>query len=94
MPKFEDLLVMLAAAGVVISAGLFFSSRRAVASGPAQPPSGAGWLNRSDGATTAASRWASIPDSRSDYSVIFTQGMTTGGNVIDVAHANTEGGYQ
>lgn len=91
MPKFEDLLVMLAAAGVVVAGAMFFTSRKSAAAAPA---TAAGWLGATDGATNAAQRWASIPDSRSDYGVIFTVGTDTSGNPIDIAHANTEGGYQ
>jgi hypothetical protein len=92
MPKFEDVIVMVASAGLVIAAGVWFTTRKASAA--PSLASTAGWLGLSPGATTAQKQWDSIPDSRSDYGVIFTQGTDTAGQAIDVAHANTQGGYQ
>lgn len=92
--RIDDLVVLLAAAGVAIAAGVFFTSRKNAAPAALVSNSAVGWLGKSDGQTTAAARWASIPDPRSDYAVIFTSGMDTSGNVITVGQANAEGGFQ
>jgi hypothetical protein len=97
MPKFEDIIILVATAGMVVAAGVFFTTRKAAASSSSTTP-GNSWLTGSNGANAAPAAWASLPtyvqqDPRSDYS-IFKPATDIAGNPIDIAHANTEGGFQ
>lgn len=98
MPKFEDLIILVATAGMVVAAGVFFTTRKAAAGSSSSTTPSGGWLTGSNGANTAPAVWASIPtyvqqDPRADYS-IFTPAVDVAGRPIDIAHANTEGGFQ
>lgn len=95
MPKFEDIIILVAAAGVAVAAGVFWTSRRAAAAGAPAPNR---WLAGSNGANAAPAAWSGLPayvmqDPRADYT-IFQPATDIAGNPIDIAHANTEGGFQ